>query len=147
MSSEEKIKEELKKYQSSCERSKNEQSTKFSSISRSMIYAIIATNWVLLYVGDNTEISNLNNWLICSAILSFIYIVVDLLHYFVDTCRCVCLSKKLYDSNMSISDRLNIGQREMTNISKQSFAAIVGKAILTFVTSIVFLAGLISKLI
>lgn len=141
------IKEDLKIYQRSCESSKNVQSSKFSNISRSMIYAIIATNWVLLYVGENPKIENLNNWLFSSVILSFIYIFIDVIHYFVDTCRYVVLSRRLYDSNMEISERVSIGRKGMKSISRYSFYAILGKSAITFITSIVFLIGLICKIV
>ena len=139
--------EELKKYQNSCESSKNTQSSKVSNISRSMVYAIIATNWVLLYIEDTPQICNLNYWLIWSVIFSFFYIFIDIIHYFVDTCEYVCLSKKLYDSSEDIATRVKIGQKEMKAISKYSFYAIIGKTVLTFITSIVFLIGLICKIL
>lgn len=141
------IRDNLGKYQNSCERSKNAQSTTFSTISRSLIYAIIATDWVLLYVGEKTQIDNLNKCLIWSAILSFVYVILDVIHYFVDTCRYFCLSKKLYDTSLDMKSRVKTGDSKMKNISSCSFYAIIGKLIISTTTSIVFLIGLISKVI
>ena len=60
------------------------QSSKFSTLARTLVFGIIGTIWILSYSTNGFNPSN--NCLLWSLIVSFLYLAVDLCHYFWDSC-------------------------------------------------------------
>lgn len=60
-----------------------EQSSKVSTISRGMVYAIIATIWAISY--EDGSFSFPRGWLLITICLCGAFLVLDLVHYYVDT--------------------------------------------------------------
>lgn len=60
-----------------------EQSSKVSTISRGMVYAIIATIWAISYKEGAFSIPR--GWLLVTICLCGAFILLDLIHYYIDT--------------------------------------------------------------
>ncbi len=141
-----KIKQEIETYQDACEESQATQTGKVSSISRSIIYGIIATNWFVISTGEKGfSIQSINTLLKLSLVFCFVYLVIDLTHYFIDALRYRIESFRLDNINVPEKFRLYGCKTRMNNISIWSFVAVACKYILTISTSIVFLIGLLQK--
>lgn len=137
------IQKELEDYQASCEESQSNQTGKVSSISRGIVYGIIATIWVLITAGDKFSLNNINLLLQISLILSFIYLVLDLTHYFVDALRYRFESFRLDKKDISDEFKLNSCKSTLDNISIWSFIAVAFKYIITLAIVVVFVFGLL----
>lgn len=74
----------VKKELEECQGYHYSQSSKVSSLSRNIVYGIIGTGWVLIY-ADN-QYHEPCTWLIIALGLSFVYLLLDLAHYFSDSC-------------------------------------------------------------
>lgn len=141
-----KIRQEILTCQSSCEDSQNVQSGKVSSISRMTIYAIIGTIWFFLSQKKNSLLFVDNKLLKWTIIACFIYLLVDITHYFIDACRYRYNSFKLDGNDLCDECKLNQCKKALDNIAIWSFIAIVIKFILVIATSVVFLFGMINYL-
>lgn len=60
-----------------------EQSSKVSTISRGMVYAIIATIWAISYKEGIFYFPQ--GWLLATMCLCGLFILMDLIHYYIDT--------------------------------------------------------------
>ena len=65
-----------------CQGYKYAQSSNFIKLSRTVIFGIIGTIWILSY--SNGEFIIHNTYLITSLLFAFLHILIDLLHYLVD---------------------------------------------------------------
>lgn len=140
------IRKDIITCQQSCEESQNVQSGKVSSISRMMIYAIIGTIWLLLSQEKDGLLFVDNKLLKCAIIASFVYLLVDITHYFIDACRYRYNSFKLDSNDLCDNCKLSLCKKALDNIAICSFIAVVIKFILVIVTSSVFLFGMINYL-
>ena len=141
-----KIRKDILTCQRSCEASQNVQSGKVSSISRMTIYAIIGTIWFFLSQEKNSLLFVDNKLLKWTIIACFIYLLVDITHYFIDACRYRYNSFKLDGNDLCDECKLNQCKKTMDNIAICSFIAVVIKFILVIATSVVFLFGMINYL-
>lgn len=140
------IRKDILTCQQSCENSQNVQSGKVSSISRMTIYAIIGTIWLLLSQEKEALLFVDNKLLKCAIIACFIYLLVDIAHYFIDACRYRYRSFKLDDKDLCDECKLKQCKKALDNIAIWSFTAVVIKFILVIVTSLVFLFGMVNYL-
>ena len=65
-----------------CQGYKYAQSSNFTKISRTVIFGIIGTIWILSYSKSGFEIHN--TCLFVSLFFAFLHIIIDLIHYFWD---------------------------------------------------------------
>lgn len=75
---------DLQKLLDECQNFHYAQSSKFSTLARTLVFGIIGTIWILSYSTNGFNPSN--NCLLWSLIVSFLYLAVDLCHYFWDSC-------------------------------------------------------------
>lgn len=75
---------DLQKLLDECQNFHYAQSSKFSTLARTLVFGIIGTIWILSYSTNRFNPSN--NCLLWSLIVSFLYLAVDLCHYFWDSC-------------------------------------------------------------
>lgn len=141
-----KIRKDIQICQRSCEASQNVQSGKVSSISRMTIYAIIGTIWFFLSQEKDSLLFVDNKLLKWTIIACFIYLLVDITHYFIDACRYRYNSFKLDGNDLCDEYKLNQCKKALDNIAIWSFIAVVIKFILVIATSVVFLFGMINYL-
>lgn len=133
------LKDEKDKNESLIQKFMSSQSSNFSSVSRTLMFGIIGTIWVLTYSDGNLEIPNI--WLLISLIMSLIYFLADIGHYFLDTMSYQEESKKVWDysSPKEIEDNVREG---LTKINERSVNFIKIKFALLILTAIIFGIGL-----
>ncbi len=128
----EKLQEETQKYM-------YDQSSKFSTVSRYLIFGIIGTIWVITYKEGKLTIPN--DFLFSSMLLCLLYLFSDVIHYYTDS---RCYEKELYrlDKYNSQEDLDNIHEPIMDQINKYSHAFIIYKFIVLLCSSTYFIIGL-----
>lgn len=134
---------EIEKNLTECQGYHYSQSSMASTLLRNIIFTIIGVIWVLSYKDTGFLIPNL--WLYIALGFSFLYIVFDVIHYFVDSCA----YRKQYFKLESMKSRDNACEAEiiksheddMTKIAKRSFSMLIAKFITMILTSIVFIIG------
>lgn len=114
------------------------QSSKFSQLSRSLVFGILGTIWILSYSEQGFTPNN--NWQIWTLIAGFIYLAIDVCHYFCDS----CFYRNEYfhfkkERNISTHDD------KMNKRSKISYHAICWKFIILISVCILFLIGFIKQ--
>ena len=115
------------------------QSSKFSSIARNLTFGILGTIWVLTYSEGKCTIPN--NWLLGALILSLVYLVADVCHYFSDTIS--------YHNELNAMDNyrtmLDINEKHepfMDKISQRSYQFLWAKFIILAFACVLFLIGM-----
>lgn len=136
--------EDIEKRLSECQDYHYAQSSKVSTISRTLIFGIIGTTWVIIY--SNNTFTRPVNLLIITLCLSFGYLVLDLIHYFWDACNYRSQSFRL-DKERQTDGILHKHEEYMDLVSIRSFRMIVFKFILILIISILFVIGVISQLL
>lgn len=114
------------------------QSSKFSSVSRNLIFGIMGTIWAFSFAkGENLY----NPWFLFSLLCCFIYLMLDVCHYFSDTNS---YNKEQYvlDKCTTLDD-LSKHEIVMDKINKRSNKFIHGKFWILVTTSISFFIGAI----
>ena len=114
------------------------QSSSFSKLSRTLVFGVIGTIWVLSYSIEGFSPSN--DWLLWDLIVAFLYIVVDVCHYFIDS----CFYRSEYfqfDKEKDISEH----DKRMNKRAHRSFYAICGKFIILCVVCLLFIVGFIKQ--
>lgn len=114
------------------------QSSKFSSVSRNLIFGIMGTIWAFSFAkGENLY----NPWFLFSLLCCFIYLMLDVCHYFSDTNS---YNKEQYvlDKCTTLDD-LSKHDIVMDKINKRSNKFIHGKFGILVTTSISFFIGAI----
>lgn len=119
-----------------------QQSSKFSSVSRSLVLGIIGTIWVLTYVDGNLLIPN--GWMLSSLVAGLIFLLTDVIHYFWDSMSYHCEAYKL-DNYKNQHDLDKEHEPRMDRINKRSHWFIVAKFIILMAASILFAIGLSLK--
>ena len=103
------------------------QSSSFSKLARTIILSVIGTIWIVSYSINGFTIANL--WLLWSLIVGFIYLILDVCHYFFDS----CFYRKEYfkfEEEKSVCKH----DKRMSNRSRLSYYAICAKFVLLIVT-------------
>ncbi len=119
------------------------QSSKFSSVSRSLIFGILATIWVFIYTDG--ELSITNHVLLYALISGILYLVIDILHYFLDS---LSYHKEQYrlDKYSNTEDIDNLHEPFMDSVNKRSFGFFITKFIVLSITSVLFITNIIQRL-
>lgn len=129
---------DLQKLLDECQGFHYAQSSNFSKLSRTIIFGIIGTIWILSYSKDGFTPSN--NCLFWSLIVSFLYLAVDLCHYFWDS-YFYRSEYFLFDKEKDISKH----DERMNKRAHSSFYAICGKFIILCFVCILFVVGFIKQ--
>lgn len=117
-----------------------EQSGLFSSVSRTLIFGIIGTIWVISYSEKGVTIPN--KYLLYSLAMSLFYLFADVCHYFWDAMSYQDESKKIwgYKTSEELDTELRKG---LTKINKRSVNFIKVKWLGLILTAILFTIGFI----
>ena len=129
---------EIQRLLDECQGFHYEQSSKFSQLSRTLVFGIIGTIWVLSYSEGCFTLNN--DWQIWTLIGSFIYLAIDVCHYFCDA----CFYRKEY---FRFEKEKDISQHDirMSARSKLSYRAIMIKWIILIVVCVLFVIGFVKQ--
>ncbi len=134
--------ENRKKLQDETQSYKYSQSSKFSSVSRSLVFGILGTIWVVIYSDDSIVIPN--DWLLYSLFSCLAFLFADVFHYFLDSIS--------YQNELSKLDKYTTQEeldtkheKKMDSISKRSHLFIKIKFVILFVACLFFVVGILSK--
>lgn len=120
------------------------QSAKVSQNIRNLVSGIIAIIWVVSYDNGVFELPNM--LLIISLFLSFAYLAIDILHYFIDTCfyynKLISLEK-----NYGKEKYLTTYNQALIKYSKVSYGWIWVKVIVFAIIATLFVVGMWNHLI
>lgn len=132
----EKLQEELQGYYYS-------QSSKFSSVSRNLIFGILATIWVFIYTDGVLSITN--QVLLYALIAGILYLSIDILHYFLDS---ISYHKEQYrlDEYKTIVELNDQHEPFMDRVNKRSFAFFITKFVVLCLTAVLFITNVIQRL-
>ena len=119
------------------------QSSKFSSVSRSLIFGILATIWVFVYTDG--ELSITNHHLLYALISGILYLIIDILHYFLDS---VSYHKEQYqlDKYKSIQELDECHEPFMDYVNNRSYFFFITKFVVLCLTSILFITNIVLRL-
>ena len=133
------IEEKLKE----CQGYHYSQSSNVSSLSRNIVYGIIGTGWILIY-ADN-QYHKPCTWLIIALGLSFVYLLLDLTHYFSDSC---CYKREYFrlDQDKKTEGILHRHEEYMDGVSKRSFHLLIAKFYSVLVIAVIFVIGILRQL-
>lgn len=123
-----------------CQGYKYSQSSNFIKLSRTVVFGIIGTIWILSYSDGEFEIHN--TCLITSLFCAFLHILMDLLHYFVD----MIFYKKEYvrfADDRGCANAIEKHDKRMDNQAAVSFGFVCVNAVVLLLTAISFIRGFI----
>ena len=118
------------------------QSSNFSKLSRAVVYGLIGIIWILFYGKDG--FNSTNNTLLLALCLGFLYLSIDIVHYFWDTCFYRQETKFLCDNNIS-DNVIAIHKKNMAKNAKRSFCWIIAKFIFLLSIVLTFFIGFIQQ--
>lgn len=133
----------IKKELEECQGYHYSQSSKVSSLSRNIVYGIIGTCWIVIYADNQYHEPCL--WLIIVLGLSFVYLLLDLAHYFSDSCSYRREYFRL-DRDKKAEGILYRHEEYMDGVSKRSFYLLIVKFICVLVIAGFFVIGIIRQL-
>ena len=133
----------IKKELDECQGYHYSQSSKVSSLSRNIVYGIIGTCWVLIYANGSFHQPCI--WLIIALGLSFVYLLLDLTHYFSDSCSYRREYFRL-DRNKMTQGILYRHEKYMDGVSKRSFRLLKAKFYSVLVIAVIFVIGILRQL-
>lgn len=133
----------VKKELEECQGYHYSQSSKVSSLSRNIVYGIIGTGWVLIY-ADN-QYHEPCTWLIIALSLSFVYLLLDLVHYFSDSCSYRREYFRL-DRDQKTEGILYRHEEYMDGVSKRSFHLLIAKFVCVLMIAVIFVIGILRQL-
>lgn len=123
---------------------KYKQSSKGSELIRKIVFAIIGSCWVLMFAKG--EYQEVNMFLKITLVCSFVFLLLDVMHYLMDTC-----SYHFHAQNLEKSRSAEYLERVYKDadfhISQRSFSFFVLKVIACFAVSITFLIGMFIEFI
>lgn len=123
-----------------CQGYKYAQSSNFIKLSRTVVFGIIGTIWILSYSDGEFEIHN--TCLITSLFFAFLHILIDLLHYFVD----MIFYKKEYvrfSDDRGGTNTIEKHDKRMDEHATVSFSCVCINAFVFLLTAISFIKGFI----
>ena len=133
------FKENKEKLQIETQKYMYDQSSKFSSVSRHLIFGIIGTIWVITYTDEGIYLPNC--YLLFSLLTGLFYLLCDVLHYYWDS--------KDYENELNQLDNYNnqkqldeMHEQRMDCINKRSHFFIRLKFAILLVCSVSFIIGL-----
>lgn len=129
----------IEKELSECQNYHYSQSSKVSSLSRNIVYGIIGTCWVLIYADNLYHEPCI--WIIITLGLGFVYLLLDLAHYFSDSCS----YKKEY-FELEQKKNTEVHEEFMNKVAKRSFALLRVKFYFVLVIAVAFVIAIIIQL-
>ena len=119
------------------------QSSKFSSVSRTLVFGVIGTIWFLIYTDGRLSVPNI--CLFISLVLGLIFLLVDVIHYYLDS---VSYQDELYqfDEYKTQYDLDKKHEDNMNYINRRSHRFIVAKFWILIIVSASFLFGMMEKI-
>lgn len=123
-----------------CQGYKYAQSSNFIKLSRTAVFGIIGTIWILSYSDGEFEIHN--TCLITSLFFAFLHILIDLLHYFVD----MIFYKREYvrfSDDRGCANAIEKHDKRMDKHAIVSFSFVCINAFVLLLTAISFIKGFI----
>lgn len=136
------IDNELKEAIKDCSEYKYSQSSKVSSLGRTIIYAIIGLVWAISYT-PNEGFYLQNNLLAIAFYCALFYLILDLAHYFIDTIAYHSIAHRLERGVGSKNSLVKESNKRMRRIEISSFCFLVCKFFLILVISSLFLLGML----
>ena len=127
-----------------CNHALYEQSSKVSTICRGMIYAIITTVWAILY--NDGHFCMPEGIMLWTLGLCALFIIVDIVHYFCETCFNYRLSQKVFKHEDQSKPIRTKDLKKFVRNSQRSFWFIVGKFSVAMITIVVFACAVVSEL-
>lgn len=137
------FKEEIKE----CSGYKYSQSSKVSSLSRTIIYAIIGLIWAFSFNSENGGFNLQNRILIWAFFFSLFFLIIDITHYFVDTIHYHGLICLLERSEMEITATREKYENKKEIVEDVSHIFLIIKYILMIVTASIFITGMLVKIL
>ena len=135
---------DVKKLLDECQGYHYSQSSNFSKLARGIVYGVIGTIWVISYSKEGFVLSNI--WLFLSLIIGFVYLAVDVCHYFFDS----SFYRKEYfrlereqEKDNSVAEH----NSRLTERSQKSFHSIVAKFVILIIVCILFIIGFCIQMI
>ena len=114
------------------------QSKSLSTVTRTIVGIVLGTIWAICYKEKHVEIPNI--WILSSIIISALFLIVELSHYFCDTRFYHNKSNEIVENGENFNYE-EIYQEVQRN-SKRSYCFLKTKAILTFILVIIFATGI-----
>lgn len=118
---------------------KYDQSSKGSELIRKIVFAIIGSCWLLMFVDGKYQETNV--FLKVTIAFSFVYLLLDVMHYFWDTCSYHRHAQKM-EQGTTTDYVERVYKPADLRISKRSFIFFVLKVSACFVVSFMFLLGM-----
>ena len=120
------------------------QSSKFSSVSRSLVFGMIGTIWVITYTDKTIDLPNY--WLLFSLFVCLLFLLADVVHYFWDS---MSYQSELYrmESYKTQEDLDEKHEKRMDVINNRSHYFIVAKFIILLISALLFFIGIICKIL
>lgn len=117
------------------------QSSKFSNVSRALTLGIIGTIWIVIYNKDGF-INKPNIWLILSLSFGLLFLLFDVIHYFMDS---ISYHKEAYRlEKYKTSEEIDEKHEPiMDDINKRSHNFLNVKFVILMTTSVLFIIGII----
>lgn len=137
------LEEQKEERENMVQRFMGDQSGLFSSVSRTLIFGIIGTIWVITYSDNGVNVPN--KYLLLSLGMSLVYLLADVSHYYWDTMSYQKESKKIwrYNTSEELDSEL---RRGLTKINKRSVNFIRIKWWGLILTALLFSYGLFLQL-
>ena len=129
---------DLQKLLDECQNFHYAQSSKFSTLARTLVFGIIGTIWILSYSTNGFNPSN--NCLLWSLIVSFLYLAVDVCHYFWDS----CFYRSEYFNFEKEKEILKHDER-MEERARKSFNSLIAKFAILIIICILFIVGFVQQ--
>lgn len=136
-------KDTIERKQIECQDYHYSQSSKTSSLSRNIVFGIIGTCWVLIYANGSYHKPCL--YIIITLGLSFVYLLLDLAHYFSDSCSYRNEYFRL-ERDKNTEGILYRHEEYMDGVSKRSFHLLIAKFICVLIIAVIFLIGILCQL-
>jgi len=129
----------LDKLKEECENFHYAQSSKVSTLARTIVYGIIGTIWVIVYSSSTKQLELPCTILMICLASCFVYLLFDMIHYFADA---VCYREESFRM-----DNNTIPQHEkyMNKISTISFIMFCVKFGITIAIAILFIVGVLRQ--
>ena len=137
-------KDEEDKLEDKCKEYLYSQSSKFSSLSRTIVYSLIGVIWIVSYTETGFMLPN--NTLLGALILGFIYLSVDIIHYFCDTCFYRSATSFLQENPLS-KEMIEYHNKRMRKNGLRSFRWIIAKFSLLLIFVFIFFIGFIQNVL
>lgn len=118
----------------------SQQSAKTSELIRKIVFAIIGSCWVLIFTEDGTY-QDTNIYLQLAIAGSFVYLILDIVHYFWDTCSYYRNVQNI--SKCMTADYIqDVYIHEREYIAKRSFVIFCIKTLVCLIVAALFLSGM-----